>query len=93
MKSSVLVGILATNMLMWLQPASVTADTVISPEQARQSLAVRNVSVKDGVVSGELVNHSSQPVHDVELQFRHVWHWKNEFRPGQDDPRRWSESR
>ncbi|MBI2365063.1 MAG: hypothetical protein HYV01_08680, partial [Deltaproteobacteria bacterium] len=23
---------------------------------------------------------------DVELLVRHVWHWKNEFRPGNDNP-------
>ncbi len=86
MKSSVLVGIVAISMLMWLQPVTAIGDTAISPEQAQQSLSVRNVSVKDGVVSGELVNQSSRAARDVELQIRHVWHWKNEFRPGKDAP-------
>ncbi len=81
-----LVGIVAINALLWIQPVPATADTFISPEQAAQRLAVSNVSVKDGVVSGDLVNNSSRAVRGVELQIRFVWHWRNEFRPGKDAP-------
>jgi hypothetical protein len=82
----VLVGIVAINMLLWIQPVSTMADSVISQEQAARRLAVHNLSVQDRDVSGDLVNNSSQAVRDVELQIQFIWHWRNEFRPGKDAP-------
>jgi hypothetical protein len=73
-------------MIISIQPALTAADIVGSVEQATQSVAVRNVTSENGVVSGEIVNHSPRTLHDVELLVRHVWHWKNEFRPGDDNP-------
>ena len=73
-------------MIMWFQPALTAADIVGSAEQATQSVAVRNVTSQHGVVSGEIVNYSPRTLRDVELLVRHVWHWKNEFRPGNDNP-------
>jgi len=73
-------------MIMSIQPALTAADIVGSGEPATQSVAVRNVMSQNGVVSGEIVNHSPRTLHDVELLVRHVWHWKNEFRPGDDNP-------
>jgi len=73
-------------MIMSIQPALTAADIVGSAEKVTQTVAVRNVTSQDGVVSGEIVNPTSQLLHDVELLVRHVWHWKNEFRPGNDNP-------
>ncbi len=73
-------------MIMSIEPALTAADIVGSAEQVIQTVAVRNVTSQDGVVSGEIVNHTSQLLRDVELLVRHVWHWKNEFRPGNDNP-------
>jgi len=74
-------------MIMLFQPALTAADIVGSAaEQAAQSVAVRNVTSQHGVVSGEIVNYSPRTLHDVELLVRHVWHWKDEFRPGNDNP-------
>ncbi len=73
-------------MMMSIQPALTAADIVGSAEQVTQTVAVRNVTSQDGVVSGEIVNHTSKLLRDVELLVRHVWHWKNEFRPGSDNP-------
>lgn len=73
-------------MIMSFQPALAAADIVGSAEQATQSVAVRNVTSQHGVVSGEIVNYSPRTLRDVELLVRHVWHWKNEFRPGNDNP-------
>ncbi len=58
--------------------------TILSVESAPQIVALRDATVKDGAVSGEVVNNSSYTVRDVELLIRHIWHWKNEFRPGSD---------
>jgi hypothetical protein len=73
-------------MIMPFQPALTAADIVGSAEEATRSVAVRNVTSQNGVVSGEIVNYSPRALHDVELLVRHVWHWKNEFRPGNDNP-------
>lgn len=47
---------------------------------------VQSVTVKDGVVSGEVLNKSSRLLRDVQLLIRYVWLWKDEMRPGKDDP-------
>jgi len=73
-------------MIMSTLPAITAADMIGSAEQVTQTVAVRNVASQNGVVSGEIVNHSSQTLRDVEVLIRHVWHWKNEFRPGNDNP-------
>ncbi|HWP57496.1 MAG TPA: hypothetical protein VNL14_06400 [Candidatus Acidoferrales bacterium] len=62
------------------------AATLISQEKASEVVSVRGVEVKDGEVSGELVNRSGRLLRDVQLLIRYTWLWKNEFRPGKDDP-------
>jgi hypothetical protein len=57
-------------------------------ERADEVIFLRNVAVKNGEVSGELVNNSPHAVRDVELQILYSWRWKDEFRPGKDDPGR-----
>jgi hypothetical protein len=57
-------------------------------ETADDVIFLRNVAVKNGEVSGELVNNSPHTVRDVELQILYSWRWKDEFRPGKDDPGR-----
>lgn len=65
----------------------VLAATLISQEQASsQAVSIRNLSVKDGVVSGELVNNSSRTLRDVQLLIRSTWLWNNEMHPGADSP-------
>ena len=62
------------------------ADVVAVGEVNQRIVTVNNVTVDNGVVSGEIVNHSNQEVRDVELLIRHMWQWTNEFRPGNSDP-------
>ena len=69
-----------------MQPRLVIADNVSVQQPNQSSVTVNNVIIRNGVVSGEIVNHSNQEVRDVELYIRHVWQWKNEFQPGNDDP-------
>lgn len=69
----------------WLEPQFAMAAAVVTAEKAAEVVVARNVTVKDGEVTGELVNKSSHPVRDVQLLIRHTWHWKNEFRPGKDE--------
>ena len=64
------------------------ADTVsvLSVSEAPHAPTVLNVEMRDNIMTGEIVNHSSHRVRDVELLIRHIWHWNNEFRPGANAP-------
>jgi hypothetical protein len=69
-------------------PALVIPETisVLPPPEASKMVAVRNTTVQDDIVAGELLNRSSHRVRDVELLIRQIWHWNNEFRPGANPP-------
>jgi 3-oxoacyl-ACP reductase-like protein len=64
------------------------AATLSTPEKAAEIASLRNVAVKNGEVSGEIVNHSRQTLREVQLQILYSWRWKDEFHPGKDDPGR-----
>lgn len=83
---SVVFGLLAIFLMELQASPAVAAETVMSMEESAQVVALRNVAVKDGAVSGEVVNNSSNVVRDVQLQIRSVWYWDNEFRPGENPP-------
>jgi hypothetical protein len=57
-------------------------------ETADQVLILEKITIRDGEVSGELVNRSPQGVYGVELQVLYSWRWNNDFHPGRDDPGR-----
>jgi hypothetical protein len=58
-----------------------------TPEEADRVASLRNVtSTPEGEVSGEIVNNSKHAVQDVQLQILYSWRWRNETRPGKDDP-------
>jgi len=69
----------------WLEPQFAVPAALLSADKAAEVVVVRNVTVRDGEVTGELVNRSSRPVRDVQLLIRYIWQWKNEFRPGKDE--------
>jgi len=56
-----------------------------SAEQAAQVVTIRNLTVKDGQVSGELANNSSRTLRDVEVLIRYSWLWSDEYHPPRDD--------
>jgi hypothetical protein len=60
--------------------------TALSHSEARQAPAVRNVTMRDDVVTGEIVNPLPDRVREVEVLIRQIWHWNNEFRPGENPP-------
>jgi len=55
---------------------------------AAEAVVVRNVTVTDGTVTGDLVNTSHRLVRDVRLLVRHTWLWAGERSPGEDSPGR-----
>ena len=70
--------------LVWAYPVAVLSQTVQTREQAAKTVTLRNVTVRDGQISGEVVNKSSHLIRDVQLLIRHAWLWKNEFQPGEE---------
>jgi hypothetical protein len=73
-------------LVLAMQPVSTvrSAERVQSRGQGEEFLAVSDLQVKDGEISGVLVNRSSRSVREVQLLIRHTWLWKNEFRPQED---------
>jgi hypothetical protein len=62
---------------------------LLSREEVGRVASLQNVaSTENGEVSGEVVNHSKQTLREVRLQILYSWRWKNEHRPGKDDPGR-----
>jgi len=72
--------------MVWFQPQLAGSATLLGAAKGAQVVVVENVTVKDGVVSGEVLNKSSGLLRDVQLLIRYVWLWKDEMRPGKDDP-------
>lgn len=83
--SALIVGVVLV-MVVGIQPELAVSATLLDADMAAQVVVARNVTVKEGEVSGELLNKSPRLIRDVQLLVRHTWHWKNEFRPGKDDP-------
>jgi len=58
-----------------------------TPEAADRFASLRHVtSTAEGEVSGETANTSNHTVRHARLQILYSWRWKNETRPGKDDP-------
>lgn len=83
---SALVVVAALVLAAGIQRGLAIAATLLEADKAAQIIAVRNVTVKEGAISGELVNNSRRALRDVQLQIRYTWHWKNEFQPRDDSP-------
>jgi hypothetical protein len=69
-------------------PVTATSATPQIAEQADPVVVLRNVTVKDNEVAGEVVNNSKGALQDVQLRILYSWRWKDEFHPGKDDPGR-----
>jgi hypothetical protein len=69
-------------------PIRAISQTVLTQQEASRVLVLDNVTAKDGVVSGEIRNNSSNIVRDLQLLIRFTWLWNNEFKPAKDDPGR-----
>jgi tRNA A58 N-methylase Trm61 len=67
--------------------AATANDTmVVADDEVGRIVMLRNVSIQNGDVSGEIVNNSSDTLRDVVLEIRYSWRWADEFHPGKDDP-------
>ena len=71
------------------EPPPTPSVTVITEERASQTVQLADVSIEEeGAVSGVLINDSDQFIHNIRVLVRHAWRWKNERKPGTDNPSR-----
>ena len=75
---------LLLGLVLWAKPSF--AQNVASQDQAGSVLAIENLSVQDGTVTGGIRNKSPNTVRDVQLFIRYTWLWTNERHPGEDNP-------
>jgi hypothetical protein len=61
---------------------------VVAGNDVGRIATLRDVSIKNGEVSGEVVNNSSDTLRDVVVEIRYSWLWADEYHPGKDDPGR-----
>jgi hypothetical protein len=83
--------VIAVTLAGWLGHAGTAAaqsDAIVSDRQANLQVLVRDVVVRDGIVSGLIMNRSSKPLRDVRLLIRYQWVWNDERNPGSDNPGR-----
>src|SRR2546430_16223604 len=59
---------------------------VVEGDEVGRIVTLRNVSIKNGEVSGEIVNNSRDTLRDVDLEIRYSLRWANEVYTGKDDP-------
>ncbi|HEY7219526.1 MAG TPA: hypothetical protein VH985_14170 [Candidatus Binatia bacterium] len=81
---------LAVAALLSIATIAATANdtVVVAGDDVSRFATLRNESTKNGEVSGELVNNSSDTLRDVVVEIRYTWLWTDEFHPGKDDPGR-----
>jgi hypothetical protein len=66
---------------------SVAAEPIL-PQQAAKVAVATDVHTHDGVVTGKIVNESNDTIRSVKLMVDHAWMWKDEWKPGNNDPSR-----
>lgn len=62
------------------------SQSVRSKADVGRIIAVENVKVQNGSVSGVAHNNSANTLRNVQLFIRYTWLWDNEFHPGSKDP-------
>lgn len=77
---------LSAGIIVLTAPQPATAQKVASREDIAAILAIENVIVSNGTVSGEIRNRGPYDVRDVQLLIRYTWLWDDERNPGKNDP-------
>lgn len=80
--------VVAASLVLRSVPVAARSDEVMTDAQVAAKVVVRDVRVRQGVVSGLLVNRLTKPLRDVRLLIRYQWVWANERKPGDDNPGR-----
>ena len=61
---------------------------IVSSSETAQTIVINDLTVREGSVSGTIVNKSSATIRGVELLLLQTWLWNNERHPGTDSPGR-----
>jgi hypothetical protein len=76
-------------LLVFAHPSAAAAQpagSLTSEARAGALIAVRSVTASGDVVTGVVVNRSSQEVRDVQLVVTRAWLWRDEQNPGPINP-------
>jgi hypothetical protein len=73
---------------MWPVVTSGAESVQIVDARAPEPVTLQSVTMEGGVISGQVMNHANYPIRDVNILIQHAFAWRNEFRPGKDDPSR-----
>jgi hypothetical protein len=74
--------------LLSLSVGAAAAETVLTSEEASNTLKIEQVNAAPDTISGKIVNASPHVVRDVVLLVQYHWLWNNERHPGQNPPGR-----
>jgi hypothetical protein len=66
----------------------VSAQTVLSSQQAAQAVSIENLAVSRERITGSIINNTPHRIRDVQLAIQYHWLWRNERNPGSDQPGR-----
>jgi len=81
-----LIGVIAMALAIVSLPFVARAQKVLTEAETARIVALEKVTVRDGVVAGEVRNKASHPVREVQLFLRYTWLWDDERHPGSTDP-------
>jgi hypothetical protein len=84
------ISILGALLSLFVQPlhGSAAMTVVVPPSDVSQSIVIRDLTARNGTVSGTIVNNSSKTIRDLELLVRQEWLWVDELHPGAESPGR-----
>jgi hypothetical protein len=62
------------------------SQSIRSKDEIAAVLTIENLSVQEGIVSGEVRNKAKHELRDVQLFIRYTWLWDDERNPGKPIP-------
>jgi len=68
--------------------ALLLASAILHPSGVAPTIVINDLTVREGSVSGVVVNTSSGRIRRVQLLLRQAWLWNDERHPGADSPGR-----
>jgi hypothetical protein len=72
--------------LLQASVAGAQSEAVTTTGDLAGNVALRDVQVQDGLVSGSVANRSRNALRDVQLLVRHAWVWDDDRHPGAINP-------
>jgi hypothetical protein len=68
---------------------SASAQELTTQMEMARTADVQNAAMQPGgAVAGMIVNHSDRTLRNVKLEIDYAWIWRNDFKPGTDNPGR-----